>query len=302
MAVVAITFVALAFCLSGSALTVLNKQIMGFLPAPNAVLFAQNAVTLVLLAFGKSALKLQIEPLQRDKARRWFPLVLLFYAMLSSSMLALKFVTATTLIVQRNLGTVTIATADFIYLGTVQTESRMCAILGMCVGSVIYAWIDLDVSSTVGFTGYAWLAANVAATTAYQIKVKSLVNELGMNSWTMAYYNNLLSLPVCAMIGIFQREADTLRQFTANDRVTISQHTMLFVSCTLGFCLSVSAFQLNRLITPTSITILNNTNKFALVFFTAYFMDYSTLSYSTVTGAAVVMICAAYYSLAGVKK
>ena len=94
MAVVAITFVALAFCLSGSALTVLNKQIMGFLPAPNAVLFAQNAVTLVLLAFGKSALKLQIEPLQRDKARRWFPLVLLFYAMLSSSMLALKFVTA----------------------------------------------------------------------------------------------------------------------------------------------------------------------------------------------------------------
>ena len=65
----------------------------------------------------------------------------------------------------------------------------------MCVGSVIYAWIDLDVSSTVGFTGYAWLAANVAATTAYQIKVKSLVNELGMNSWTMAYYNNLLSLP-----------------------------------------------------------------------------------------------------------
>ena len=65
------------------------------------------------------------------------------------------------------------------------------------------------------------------------------------------------------MIGIFQREADTLRQFTANDRVTISQHTMLFVSCTLGFCLSVSAFQLNRLITPTSITILNNTNKFA---------------------------------------
>ena len=302
MAVVTTTVVALAFCLSGSALTVLNKQIMGFLPAPNAVLFAQNAVTLALLALGKSALSLQIEPLQRHKARRWFPLVLLFYAMLASSMLALKFVTATTLIVQRNLGTVTIAVADYFYLGTVQTKPRMCAILGMCAGSVLYAWIDLDVSSSVGFTGYAWLAANVAATTAYQIKVKSLVNELDMNSWTMAYYNNLLSLPVCAMIGIFQREADTLHQFTENHGATIAQYITIFVSCTLGFCLSVSAFQLNRLITPTSITILNNTNKFALIFFTAYFMDYSTLSYSTVAGAAVVMICAAYYSLAGVKK
>jgi len=83
---------------------------------------------------------------------------------------------------------------------------------------------------------------------------------------------------------------------------THSQCVALFVSCTLGFCLSVSAFQLNRLITTTSITILNNTNKFALIFFTAYFMDYSTLSESTVAGAAIVMICAAHYSLAGTKK
>ena len=139
MAVVTITLVASAFCLSGSALTVLNKQIMGFFPAPNAVLFAQNAVTLVLLAFGKSVLSLQIEPVQRHKAKRWFTLVLLFYAMLASSMLALKFVTATTLIVQRNLGTVTIAIADYFCLGTVQTKPRIFAIVGMCVGSLVYA-------------------------------------------------------------------------------------------------------------------------------------------------------------------
>ena len=301
MAVVTITLVAAAFCLSGSALTVLNKQIMGFFPAPNAVLFAQNAVTLVLLAFGKSVLSLQIEPVRRHKAKRWFALVLLFYAMLASSMLALKFVTATTLIVQRNLGTVTIAIADYFCLGTVQTKPRILAILGMCVGSLVYASGDLDAASNFDFTGYAWLAVNVAATTAYQIKVKSLVNELDMNSWTMAYYNNLLSLPVCAIVGFAQRENETLQKFMASG-ATKSQCVALFVSCTLGFCLSVSAFQLNRLITPTSITILNNTNKFALIFFTAYFMDYSTLSESTVAGAAIVMICAAHYSFAGTKK
>ena len=159
----------------------------------------------------------------------------------------------------------------------------------------------MDAASNFDFTGYAWLAVNVAATTAYQIKVKSLVNELDMNSWTMAYYNNLLSLPVCAIVGFAQRESETLQQFMASG-TTNSQCLALFVSCTLGFCLSVSAFQLNRLITPTSITILNNTNKFALIFFTAYFMDYSTLSESTVTGAAIVMICAAHYSFTGTKK
>ena len=110
--------------------------------------------------------------------------------------------------------------ADYFYLGTVQTKPRICVILGMCAGSILYAWIDLDVSSTIGFTGYAWLAANVAATTAYQIKANSLVNELDINSWTMAYYNNLLSLPVCANIGIYRREADALCEFTANNRAT----------------------------------------------------------------------------------
>ena len=301
MAVVKITLVAVAFCLSGSALTVLNKQIMGFFPAPNAVLFAQNTVTLMLLASGKSVFSLQIETLQRHKAKRWFVLVLLFYAMLVSSMLALKYVTATTLIVQRNLATVTIAIADYFYLGTVQTESRIFAIFGMCVGSLVYASSELGTSSSFDFVGYAWLAANVVATTAYQIKVKSLVNELDMNSWTMAYYNNFLSLPVCALIGFFRKENETIQKFMTSG-TRDSQYVTVFISCTLGFCLSVSAFQLNRLISPTSITILNNTNKFVLIFFTAYFMDYSTLSESTVAGAAIVMVCAAHYSFSGVKK
>ena len=301
MTFVRLTLVALAFCLSGSVLTVLNKRIMGFWPAPNFVLFAQNTVTLMLLAFAKSVLGLRIDPLQRNKAKRWFALVLLFYAMLASSMLALKSVTATTLIVQRNLGTVTIAIADYFYLGTVQTGSRIFAIFGMCIGSLVYASGELDKSSSFDFVGYAWLAANVAATTAYQIKVKSLVNELDMNSWTMAYYNNFLSLPVCAVLGFAQRENESLRKFIVNG-ATHLQCVTVFVSCTLGFCLSVSAFQLNRLITPTSITILNNTNKFVLIFFTAYFMDYSTLSESTVAGAAMVMISAAHYSFTGTAK
>lgn len=280
---------------------------MSFLPAPNAVLLAQNAVTLALLLVGKSALRLQMEPLHQNKAKRWCPLVFLFYSVLASSMMALKFVTATTLIVQRNLCTVTIAITDYVYLGTAQTAPRICAILGMCMGSVLYASSELltafsrtDVSPTFGISGHLWLIVNIMATTAYQIKTKSLVNELNMNSWTMAYYNNLLSLPLCALLSFAQREYEMLRYFWISG-ATYSRCIVIFVSCTLGFVLSVSAFQLNRLITPTSITILNNTNKFVLIFFTAYFMDYSTLSASTIIGAGMVMIFAAYYSFAGMK-
>ena len=301
MAFLALTLVALVYCLSGSALTVLNKKIMSYLPTPNFVLFAQNAVALFLLLLGKIFFGLEVDTIRKRKALRWFPLVLLFYAMLASSLLALTKVTATTLIVQRNLCTVTIAFADYFYLGTVQTKRRIVSIFGMCLGSVLYTWSDIVTSATFDFVGYAWLAVNIAATTAYQIKVKSLVNELGMNSWTMSHYNNLLSLPVCVITAVLQGEAPMFRDFVSSGLMT-HQTVSLFVSCTLGFCLSVSAFQLNRLTSATSITILNNTNKFMLIFFTAYFMDYTTLTVSSVMGAATVMACAAYYSSDGLKK
>ena len=300
MATLAVVLVALVFCLSGSVLTVLNKQIMSYLPTPNTVLFAQNAGTLLLLTIGKSFFGLKVDPLQRQKARRWFSLVLLFYAMLAASLMALRTVTATTIIVQRNLGTVTVSIADYLCLGTVQTRQRVVAIFGMCIGSILYAWSDFCATSRFDLVGYCWLAVNIAATTVYQIKVKLLVNDLGMNSWTMAHYNNLLSLPVCILTAALQGEAPVLLKFI-DSAVSIRRAASILISCTLGFCLSVSAFQLNRLISPTSITILNNTNKFVLIFFTAYFMDYSTLSTSSIWGATIVMICAAYYSVSGIK-
>ena len=290
------TVTALAFCISGSALTLLNKQIMHFLPAPNLVLFAQNAATLVLLRCGKVFCTYEVDPLEKSKVLRWLPLVFLFYGMLASSMLALTTVTATTLIVQRNLGTVSIAVADYFYIGTVQSNRRILSIVGMCIGSVGYALFQYTDLPIFDFYGYTWLAVNVASTTAYQIKVKSLVTELGLNSWTMAYYNNTLSLPFCLLFSIAMREKVAFGVFL-NGSTTISRSIVIFSSCTMGFCLSVSAFQLNRLISPTSITILNNTNKFVLIFFTAYFMDFSTLSSSSMLCAMCVISCAAFYSL-----
>ena len=267
---------------------------MQFLSAPNIVLFLQNAGTLLLLSFGDALSVFELGKLEVTKAVKWFPLVLLFYAMLASSMFALMTVSATTLIVQRNLGTVSIAVADYFYIGTIQSKRKIFAIAGMLVGACTYAW-DHSNATTFDMIGYLWLGVNIAATTAYQIKVKSLVNELQMSSWTMSYYNNFLSLPVCLAVGVCNQEhIIPLQGVYALDSARIAA---LSVSCTLGFILSVSAFQLNRLVTPTTITVLNNANKFALLIFTVYFMDYSTLSMSSICGAVVVLGSAAYYSL-----
>ena len=289
--------VALAFCISGSALTILNKLIMAFLPAPNLVLFAQNFVTLLLLKLGYLGSLYELETFQKQKAIRWLPLVCLFYVMLASSMLSLKTLTATTLIVQRNLGTVSVAIADYFYIGTLQNRRRIISIAGICFGSVWYVLGAFTGWHSFDFYGYVWLAVNIASITAYQIKVKLLVKELDLNSWTMAYYNNMLSLPFCLIFSLACRETGVVSLFLVKS-ISFKHCMILSCSCSLGFCLSISAFQLNRLITPTSITVLNNTNKFIMMFLTAFFMDYYTLTTSSMIGALCVLGFATYYSLA----
>jgi len=290
--------VASVFCCSGSALTLLNKHVMQRLPAPNVILLLQNSGTLLLLLFGKDVVPYTIEPLKRENVLKWLQLVLLFYVMLVSSMFALEYVTATTLIVQRNLSTVTIAFADYFVIGTKQNFRRIAAIISMCLGAFLYAHDDVR-GANFNLLGYVWLTLNIISTTAYQVKVKSLVNELNMNSWSMSYYNNALSLPFCLLFAFGNSEPSVLEQHIK----TFNSFDIFatIISCTLGFSLSVSAFRLNRMITPTSITVLNNANKFALICFTANFLDASTLSTNSVAGIVIVMMAAAAYSLAGLQ-
>ena len=113
----------------------------------------------------------------------------------------------------------------------------------------------------------------------------------------MSYYNNLLSLPICILFATAHHEQLAVLMFLGN--ASVPQYVSVSCSCTLGFLLSVSAFQLNRMITPTSLTVLNNTNKFVLIFFTAFLMDYATLTSRSVAGMVCVMIAAAYYSICG---
>ena len=295
-AVLTVVFVGFVFCASGSLLTVLNKLIMQELHAANALLLLQNSGTLILLVAGERCTPIALEALSQERIIKWSPLVFLFYLMLASSLIALRYVTATTLIVQRNLATVTIAFADYVVLGTKQNFRRVTAIFCMCLGSYAYAHDDV-IGTTFDVYGYAWLFINIFSTTAYQIKVKTLVNELGMNSWTMAYYNNVLSLPICVALAAALGEFRAIE--SAAEKLSRIQILAIGVSSTLGFMLSVSAFQLNRMISPTSITVLNNANKFVLIFFTAYFLDFGSLSQRAVLGIIIVMASAAVYSFPG---
>ena len=167
----------LVFCLAGSSLTVLNKILVSNLfPFPSFLTFIQCFFTAASILLGKYALPsaFTVEDITVSKCRSWSSLVVLFLIMLVSSMLALQKVTVTTLIVARNLTTLTTAVCDVHFLKSHFSEHQVHLLVLMFFGACLYGINDISFN----LNGYMYLALNCFATTVYQIRVKQLVTEL----------------------------------------------------------------------------------------------------------------------------
>jgi len=289
----------LVYCVAGTLLTLANKLAVAALPAPNALLIAQNGATVALLlaltraapgAFGGP-----LPPLTAAAVRAWLPLTLLFVGMLASSLLALQLVSAVTLIVFRNLCTLVVAFFERAVLGAEVGALSAAALLGILLGAVLYALSDLQFSAP----GYAWLLLNVACTAAFQIYVKALVSGLpkegpgALGPFGMSYYNNLISLPVFAALAAATGELPRLPDILAG--LTAGGWAVVAVSALLGFALSTSAFLVNGLVSATSMMVANNVNKFALIILSEVLVEH-TLGPVNALGTALVMLFAWVYA------
>lgn len=276
-AVLAISF----FAFSGTSLTMANKIIALEFPFPSTVLLLQNGVSVPLVQICALTVPAmgQVSPLEFDKVRRWLGLELLFIGMLLSSLYALEYVTVAALIVVRNLTSLVVAAGELAVLGTVTTLQECFCLFLMAGGAALYGWSDLHFSGL----GYAWLAVNVILTGSYQVYVKRLVKHVDLSALGMAYYNNLLSLPILAVVA-FVRESDGLQRL---HEVSVHTLVVLALSTVLGTILSVSAFALNRTISATSQMVVNNGNKFVLIIISAMWNNDMTIRTAIATGLSM---------------
>lgn len=100
----------LAYCGSSMSLTLVNKLAIVYFPYPNLLLVFQNGITTLLILglnytpwfSGKVSISinckthsrvLQVNPLEKDKVKKWVWVVFLFMGLLLSSLMALKYVT-----------------------------------------------------------------------------------------------------------------------------------------------------------------------------------------------------------------
>jgi drug/metabolite transporter (DMT)-like permease len=281
------------YCLSGTLLTLVNKVAISEFPLPVVLLVVQNGVTVILLYLltiffpAYSAGKLQ--PLTVTLLCQWIPLVLLFIGMLLSSLFALQNTSAVTLIVLRNLTTLSVAFFEFFALGTTISWYSVVMLLGILAGSILYGINDLGYSRL----GMLWLTVNVLCTTCYQIYIKKIISSLSSSGpgafgpFEMSYLNNIISLPIlvvlCGALNELSRMPDVLRS------ISLLNSFVVVISGFLGFMLSISAFSLNMLVSATSMMVANNVNKFAAIALSEIFLQQSLSTISAI-GALLVLL------------
>ncbi len=251
------------YCVSGSGLTYANKMISteGHRINPFLALFLQNAVTVALLLLfeyiSPATTGVLKWPSNKGVLKRFLVLVVLFFGMLVSSLCALRYVTVSCLIVERNLVSLLVAILEYILLGTAISRECAFALCGIIVGAVLYGAADIGFS----YIGYAWLTTNVVCTSAFQIYNKKMLTDIELSPFQFSYLNNILSLIPCMFGCIASWDTLDIRH-TFEPGATL---IYLCISTLLGFCLSVSAFALSRAITATTMMVVNNSNKFLLI-------------------------------------
>jgi len=282
------------YCASGTLLTLVNKLVMVQFPFPNAVVTLQNMTTIAVLMVGSNmspSIFGRMPVLSRETLMMWAPLVTAFVVVLVSSMLALLRVSAVTLIVIRNLTAISVAVLERVVLGTSVSGSSVVALLGMVSGAVAFGLHDL----TFDAQGYAWLVVNMAGTSCYQVMVKRIISKdasAKIGPFGFAYLNNVMSVPLLALIAVANKEPVRIGEVMPVDKRAAI--TLLF-SCGLGCILSVSGFVLNTMISATSLMVVNNVNKFLVIILSELFIQ-RTLDDVATAGVVTVMLFGCLYA------
>jgi GDP-mannose transporter len=285
----------IVYSISGVLLTLVNKIAIRLFPYACLLIIVQNFMTVVLLIAGSALFKDTLGTLPCltwALVRRWVPLSVLFVAMLVSSLLALKDVSPVTLVVLRNLTTLVVAIGEWRFLGARFSSQALATLLGMLFGAVIYGASDLSFHAR----GYAWVGFNILASSLYQIYVKMLAKDSALTPLGMSYINNMVSIPILALCSFGLREPTGLVAAVA-ETGPLDVWTVLVVAITglLGYALSTSAFLLNKLISATSIMVINNANKFGVILLSEMFMERALGPLST-AGTVLVLVYAYLYS------
>eukprot|EP00929_Paragymnodinium_shiwhaense_P064924 TRINITY_DN325_c0_g2_i1.p1 TRINITY_DN325_c0_g2~~TRINITY_DN325_c0_g2_i1.p1 ORF type:complete len:332 (-),score=44.93 TRINITY_DN325_c0_g2_i1:163-1158(-) len=270
--------VALYACCS-STLLIINKVAVQLIPDPSFVLFCQFlssslAVRAIKIIYPSS----DIEFVHWKKAKPFFAASSIFYICLFTNTAALKYVNVETVIVVRSCSPIAVALLERVVLGNpLPNIYSGCALLVIAAGAATYVMTD----SGFQVKGYMWLGAYFVSIVCEMVFVKFIVETVPMSTWTRVYYNNTLSLPLAALTCSLNGNKFLETIWSAG---TI---TALWCSCAVGVAISYAGFNLRKLVSATTFTVVGVVCKIITVLIN----DVIWTQHSSVFGHLSLAVC-----------
>lgn len=270
-----------AYACCSASLLVINKVAVSAIPSASFVLICQFAASVAaVLGLSITGVLDNVEPLSWSKIKPFMGISLLFCACLWTNVKALEYANVETVIVFRAMSPIAVALCDWWFLGQSLPSTRSWLSLAVIVlGAILYVVTD------DGFQvkAYMWVMMYFVSITAEMVYVKFVVESLEMTTWGRVYYNNVLSIPPTLMLGLAFGEFDELSSLEWNS----GQVGAVLLSCVVGVGISYAGFNLRKMVTATSFTVIGVLCKIASVLLNIFIWD----KHANAIGITALCIC-----------
>jgi len=259
---------------------VINKVTIHYLPFPSFVLVCQLLVSTAAAKIGDVSGVIEVDKLEWVKIKRFIWVILGFLGTIFCNIKVLQHSNVETFITFRSSTPLVLSLCDWAFLGRALPNARSWGcLLVLLGGSVGYVMVD----TAFEVRAYAWLAAWYACFVFDTVYVKHMCESVKMTNWGRVYYTNLLALAPMIFILPSLKEQDKLAGVVWDSQVLVP----LILSCTVGVCMSHSAYLLRDAVSATLFTIVGILCKIFTVLINYMMWD----KHANMEGIAFLLIC-----------
>ncbi|XP_074273889.1 GDP-fucose transporter 1 [Silene latifolia] len=256
----------IGYALCSSLLAVINKFAITYFNYPGLLTALQYLTSaLSVWVLGKFGF-LHHDPFTLANAKKFLPAALVFYLAIFTNTNLLRHANVDTFIVFRSCTPLLVAIADTLFrkqpLPSKLTFMSLLIILGGAFG-----YVATDSGFTL--TAYSWALAYLVTITSEMVYIKHMVTNLGLNTWGLVLYNNLLSLMIApvfwVLTGEYSEVFGTLASSNEGDWFDSTAFYAVSLSCVFGLLISFFGFAARKAISATAFTVTGVVNKFLTV-------------------------------------
>lgn len=257
-----------------------NKVTIHLLPAPAFMLLCQLSASAAVVFAGAQAGWLKADAFERDKLRKFAPVVVGFLGGLFANAKVLSHANVETFIVVRASSPLVVALSDWYFLGRALPDQRSAGMLLLVLaGASAYVYHD----ATINLPAALWCLVWMAFFTFDQCYIKHVCDTVEMTAWGRVLYSNALAILPCIFIAAANGELAVLPTLSWSPPALAA----LAFSCACGIVMSFTSYSLRALVSATSFTLIGILCKFGTVTLNFAIWD----KHTTLPGLAALSLC-----------